>query len=136
MSRTWFNGALTEGPLAVERGERGLLLGDGLFETILVLNRKPLWGNMHFARLQAAAHELGLGFDRDTLDDAVAEILDGTPKMHHLLRVTITRAPEALGIAAVPGGDLAGVDGLYRRAIGAAQVQHAAVPRPVRAGRA
>ena len=31
MSRTWFNGALVEGPLSVERGERGLLLGDGLF---------------------------------------------------------------------------------------------------------
>ena len=27
MSRTWFNGALTEGPLEVARGERGLLLG-------------------------------------------------------------------------------------------------------------
>ena len=52
MSRTWFNGALVDGPARVERGERGLLLGDGLFETILVLNRTPLWGNMHFARLR------------------------------------------------------------------------------------
>ena len=59
MSRTWFNGSLVEGPLAVDRGERGLLLGDGLFETILVLNRTPLWGNMHFLRLEAAAQELG-----------------------------------------------------------------------------
>lgn len=103
MSRTWFNGALTEGPLAVERGERGLLLGDGLFETILVLNRTPLWGNMHFARLEAAAHELGIGFDRDTLDDAVADILDGIPKLHHVLRVTLTRGTAARGLAAVGG---------------------------------
>ena len=63
--------AIVEGPLELERGERGLLLGDGLFETILVLNRTPLWGNMHFARLESAAKELGIGFDRDTLDDAI-----------------------------------------------------------------
>ena len=73
MSRTWFNGSLVEGPLALDRGDRGLLLGDGLFETILVLNRTPLWGNMHFARLEAAAKELGLGFDRDALDDALSD---------------------------------------------------------------
>ncbi len=103
MSRTWFNGALAEGPLAVERGERGLLLGDGLFETILVLNRKPLWGNMHFARMEAAAHELGIGFDRDTLDDAVEDILDGIPRLHHVLRVTLTRGTAARGLAAVGG---------------------------------
>ena len=103
MSRTWLNGALVEGPLELERGERGLLLGDGLFETILVLNRTPLWGNMHFARLEAAAHELGLGFDRDGLDDAVAEILDGIPKLHHVLRVTLTRGSAARGLAAVGG---------------------------------
>lgn len=103
MSRTWFNGSLLEGPLPVERGERGLLLGDGLFETILVLNRTPLWGNMHFARLEAAAHELGLGFNRDLLDDAVDELLDGTSKLHQVLRVTLTRGSAARGLAATGG---------------------------------
>jgi len=100
MNRTWFNGALVEGPLAVDRAERGLTLGDGLFETLLVLNRKPLWGNMHFARLEAAAQELGIGFDRDGLDDAVEEVLDGAPKSHHVLRVTLTRGSGARGLAA------------------------------------
>ena len=103
MSRTWFNGALIDGPLEVARGERGLLLGDGLFETMLVLNRTPLWGNMHLARLESAAHELGLGFHRDSLDDAIAEILDGIPKLHHVLRVTLTRGSAARGLAAVGG---------------------------------
>ena len=103
MSRTWFNGSLIEGPLEVARGERGLLLGDGLFETMLVLNRTPLWGNMHLARLESAAHELGLGFHRDSLDDAIAEILDGIPKLHHVLRVTLTRGSAARGLAAVGG---------------------------------
>jgi branched-chain amino acid aminotransferase len=100
MSRTWFNGTLVEGPLAVERGERGLLLGDGLFETILVLNRTPLWGNMHFLRLEAAAHELGIAFDRDGLDDAVEDLLTDAPPGHHVLRVTLTRGSAARGLAA------------------------------------
>jgi len=103
MNRTWFNGALVEGPLAVDRAERGLTLGDGLFETLLVLNRKPLWGNMHFARLEAAAQELGIGFDRDGLDDAVEEVLDGAPKSHHVLRVTLTRGAGVRGLGASGG---------------------------------
>ena len=103
MSRPWIKGAVVAGPLEVESGERGLLLGDGLFETMLVLNRTPLWGNMHLARLEAAAHELGLGFHRDSLDDAIAEILDGIPKLHHVLRVTLTRGSSARGLAAVGG---------------------------------
>lgn len=103
MNRTWFNGALVEGPLAVDRAERGLTLGDGLFETLLVLNRKPLWGNMHFARLEAAAQELGIGFDRDGLDDAVEEVLDGAPKSHQVLRVTLTRGAGVRGLGASGG---------------------------------
>lgn len=103
MSSSWFNGKFVEGPLSVARGERGLLLGDGLFETILVLNRVPLWGNMHFLRLEAAAAELGLPFDRDALDDAVAGILAGAPPAHQVLRVTLTRGSSARGLAADGG---------------------------------
>ncbi len=100
MSRVWFNGVLTDGPLAVDRTDRGLLLGDGLFETILVINRKPLWGNMHFARLESAAQELGIPFDRDGLDDAVAEVLEDAPQNHQVLRVTLTRGGGVRGLGA------------------------------------
>ena len=100
MSRVWFNGGLTEGPLALDRSDRGLLLGDGLFETILVLNQKPLWGNMHFARLESAAQELGIPFDRDGLDDAVAEVLDEATRSHQVLRVTLTRGSGVRGLGA------------------------------------
>ncbi len=103
MNRTWFNGSLVEGPLELDRGDRGLLLGDGLFETILVVNRTPLWGNMHFARLEASAKELGIGFDRDVLDDALEEVLDGAPKSHQVLRVTLTRGSAVRGLGANGG---------------------------------
>ena len=103
MSRTWLNGRLVDGLLELERGERGLLLGDGLFETLLVLNRTPLWGNMHFARLEAAAHELGIGFDRDVLDDALEEVLEDAPQGHGVLRVTLTRGTAVRGLGASGG---------------------------------
>lgn len=103
MSRTWFNGAFIEGPLPLERGERGLLLADGLFETILVLNRMPLWANMHFLRLEASAAALGIPFDRDGLDDAVESVLADAPKTHQVLRVTLTRGASARGLSADGG---------------------------------
>lgn len=103
MSRSWFNGHAVDGAIPVERGERGLLLGDGLFETILVLNRTPLWGNMHFLRLEASAAELGIRFDRDGLDDALQGLLADAPKTHQVLRVTLTRGSAARGLAAEGG---------------------------------
>lgn len=103
MSRVWFNGALVTGPLPLDRGDRGLLLGDGIFETILVVNRTPLWANMHLARMEGAAKELGLGFARDTLDDAIATLLDGAPETHHVLRMTLTRGSGVRGLGANGG---------------------------------
>lgn len=103
MSRVWFNGALATGPLALDRGDRGLLLGDGLFETILVLNRTPLWGNMHLARMESAAKELGIAFARDKLDDAIAAILEGADVIHHVLRITLTRGTGLRGLGANGG---------------------------------
>lgn len=95
----WFNGALTEGPLAIDPGERGLTLGDGLFETLLVLNRTGLWANMHFARMEASAQELGLPFARDIVDGAVSAVLDTLDETHHVLRVTLTRGRAGRGLA-------------------------------------
>ncbi len=103
MNRVWFNGAIVPNMLAIDPRDRGLLLGDGLFETILVLNRSSLWGNMHLARMQGAARELGLPFNRTTVDDAIATILDGVEESHHVLRVTLTRGSAARGLGANGG---------------------------------
>ncbi len=53
MSLVWFNGKLIDGPLPLDPADRGLLLGDGLFETIAVINGKPLWLEEHLARLRS-----------------------------------------------------------------------------------
>ncbi len=103
MSRVWFNGSLVEGPLALDAHDRGLLLGDGLFETMLVVNRTALWSNMHLARLEASAKELGIAFAREVLDDALAQLLDGINDQHHALRITLTRGAAVRGLGANGG---------------------------------
>lgn len=104
MKRVWFNGArFPNGVLTVDASERGLTLGDGLFETMLVVNRTALWANMHLARLESSAKELGLPFERDVADDAIAALVDDAPETHHVLRVTLTRGATARGLAANGG---------------------------------
>ena len=99
MTRTWFNGTIIDGPIALDPRDRGLTLGDGLFETMLVVNGTPLWANMHLARMESAAHELGIPFTRETLDGGIAAILDGIDEGHKALRVTLTRGTGARGLA-------------------------------------
>ena len=103
MRRVWFNGEIATGSIALDPRDRGLLLGDGIFETLLVLNRTPLWANMHLARMEGAAKELGLRFARDAVDDAVAEILQHAPETHQVLRITLTRGGSTRGLGSNGG---------------------------------
>lgn len=103
MRRVWFNGEIATGSIALDPRDRGLLLGDGIFETLLVLNRTPLWANMHLARMEGGAKELGLRFARDAVDDAVAEILQHAPETHQVLRITLTRGGSTRGLGSNGG---------------------------------
>ncbi len=76
-------------------GDRGLLLGDGLFETVLVVDGVPRFLDRHLARLAASAARLRLRFP----DDLGATIVDVLPALREhegdpsraVLRVTLTR---------------------------------------------
>jgi branched-chain amino acid aminotransferase len=103
MKRVWFNGELTAGAITLDPADRGLTLGDGLFETLLVLNRTALWANMHLARMEAGAKELGIGFSRDAIDDAIEGMLEGADESHHILRITLTRGASARSLGANGG---------------------------------
>lgn len=93
------NGQRIEGPLPLDAADRGLTLGDGLFETLLVVNGAALWRNMHLARLEVSALELGIPYDADQTSAAVDAILDGCSPAHHVLRLTLTRGSGARGLA-------------------------------------
>lgn len=78
--------------------DRGLLLGDGLFETIAIRQgRAPLWVS-HCERLEQGCTALGLPApDRNVLVDEADRVLGDD--LHGTLRLTITRGLGARGYA-------------------------------------
>jgi branched-chain amino acid aminotransferase len=71
--------------------DRGLLYGDGLFETLRAYHGKPFTLDEHVARLQASARLLGIGFPRKAWRRSIEILL----KRNHLddawVRITLTR---------------------------------------------
>lgn len=101
MSATvWFNGELATGSLAVDPGDRGLLLGDGIFETLAVFDGKPVWLAEHLERMIEAAETLGIPAERGNIEIAIAQTLRATPHRHGILRMTLTRGAGVRGLAA------------------------------------
>jgi branched-chain amino acid aminotransferase len=99
MRVVWFDGEFREGPIAIDPRDRGLILGDGVFETIAVLNRVALWRTAHLARLEAAARELAIPCDRPMLDAAMDRVLARSSGAFETLRLTLTRGIAARGFA-------------------------------------
>jgi branched-chain amino acid aminotransferase len=100
MSATvWFNGEfVAECP--VDPTDRGLTLGDGLFETMAVFNGKAIWLEDHLARLTASAATLGIATDHRRIEGAVKDVLDKSGEAHGVLRLTLTRGPGVRGLVA------------------------------------
>lgn len=62
----WCDGRLHEGShLPFDLADRGLLLGDGVFDTAMALNGRIAFEEAHVARLDDAARSLGFAIDRD-----------------------------------------------------------------------
>lgn len=98
MKRVWFNKALVEGRLSLSAFDRGLTLGDGVFETIAVTKNVALWRFEHLERMRAAAATLGIPFPENMIEDAV-DALTHKAKGHHVLRLTLTRGEGGRGLA-------------------------------------
>lgn len=76
--RAWVDGAWVEGAAVRLAGDRGLLLGDGLFETVLVLGARVIELDAHLDRLERSGDELGLPpwtGGRETLLRGIDELL-------------------------------------------------------------
>ena len=56
----WLNGELHAAETAISAQDRGLLLGESLFETMLVTDNVPQFWSAHVARLQASCAAFGL----------------------------------------------------------------------------
>ncbi|HUO22098.1 MAG TPA: aminotransferase class IV [Caulobacteraceae bacterium] len=75
----------------VPADDRGLLLGDGLFETILYTSRQPAMWQAHIDRLWAGCHTLGLPAPApEALQAAGAAAIGAEPSGRAALRLTWT----------------------------------------------
>jgi branched-chain amino acid aminotransferase len=95
----WLNGELHEGPVApFDLRDRGLLLADGLFETILAVNGVAFLLADHLDRLAASAARLALPLNRAVLEAAVAAVVAHAEQGTGVVRLTMTRGPGQRGL--------------------------------------
>ena len=102
----WLNGRLQDaGQARIDPADRGLLLGDGVFETVRALARQPLHLARHLARMRdgAAVLSLALPWSDEAVAAGVAAVLDAAPHADAALRLTLTRGPAPRGLLP-PGG--------------------------------
>ncbi|HEX7388558.1 MAG TPA: aminotransferase class IV [Acidiphilium sp.] len=101
----WLNGALVPARSArIDPSDRGLLLGDGLFETIRVATGQPCHVGRHIARLRAGATLLRLAVPDDVvLHCAFAALIAAHGLVDGVLRLTVTRGAGPRGVLPQPG---------------------------------
>ncbi len=89
----YLNGALVpDEAAAVPTADRGLLYGDGLFETMRVLLGRPVDLDAHLDRLLRGCRLLGIALhERDALRDAVLRLIAANETGSGAARLTVTR---------------------------------------------
>jgi branched-chain amino acid aminotransferase len=97
--KVWINGALLdESEARISPFDHGLLVGDGVFETLRVYTGVPFAWRRHYERLVYSANALGLSApDLATLRDAADAVLGANGLDDARLRVTLTGGPAPLG---------------------------------------
>jgi branched-chain amino acid aminotransferase len=98
MKRMWLNSKLIKGKLALSSHDRGLTLGDGLFETFAVRDGVALWRFEHIERMRSSAAALGIPFPETDIENAI-DALAYKAKAEHVLRLTLTRGEGGRGLA-------------------------------------
>ena len=94
----WRDGTLHETSVApFDLADRGLTLGDGVFDTALVLDGAMVWRAAHLARLADACAALGFALDPTVADAAIAALTAGHAS--GALRITVTRGTGPRGLA-------------------------------------
>lgn len=95
----WFDGEIRAGTLIpLDAGDRGLLLGDGIFETIGVFKRRPFALAAHLDSLAAAGAELGFAVPLDPVRAAIDALTSAMAGDHGALRVTVSRGAGPRGL--------------------------------------
>ncbi|HYJ66647.1 MAG TPA: aminodeoxychorismate lyase [Nocardioidaceae bacterium] len=91
--RVWVNGTILDDAYApvLSVFDHGFTVGDGVFETVKVIDGRPFALRRHLDRLDGSANGLGLGPpSRVLIEEAVAAVLKGPPTAFGRLRITVT----------------------------------------------
>lgn len=88
---------VAEAEAAVPVRDRGLLYGDGVFETLRAYRGRAFRLGEHWARLSASAAFLGIGLPALDPEDLVARLLRANGLGDATVRVTLTRGDEPSG---------------------------------------
>lgn len=103
----WWNGRLMPVEEArIDPGERGFLLGDGVFETLLMRGGEAVWWREHMARLWAGAAALGIAvpWEEAALAAGAREVSEANGLggvAWAALRVSVSRGVGARGLLPV-----------------------------------
>jgi len=98
--RVWFNGSVLDDPAraVIRVDDHGLTVGDGVFETLKIVDGEPFALTRHLERLAGSAAGLGLPSpDLDQVRGAVTETLAGQDLPLGRLRITCTAGPAPMG---------------------------------------
>lgn len=102
--KIWLNGDICDPTSArIDPTDRGFLLGDGVFETLLIQQGTPVFLAEHHARLLASTQRLGFPScpSLETLTHAIAQLVE-INELHDqsrsAARITLTRGPGPRGI--------------------------------------
>jgi branched-chain amino acid aminotransferase len=91
----WVNGVLGG---RIDPSDRGLLLGDGVFDTLVSISRIPLAGDRHLARLTAHAAAIGIALDPHRVREGWNAVIGDARADRIILRTTVTRGITARGL--------------------------------------
>jgi branched-chain amino acid aminotransferase len=94
----WVDGTLHEpGRPVLRADDHGITVGDGVFETMKVVDGTPFALDRHLRRLQVSAEGLGLPVPLDVVRTGIEAVLHAEPLRSCRLRVTITGGPGPFG---------------------------------------
>ena len=103
----WLDGALVDpDTAAVSVFDHGLTVGDGVFETLKVVDGQPFAVRRHLERLERSAVGLGLNLPlgRARLRAVLDEVLAAAGPTAGRMRITLTGGPAPLGSGRGDGG--------------------------------
>lgn len=94
----WIDGRIHEGTrVPFDLTDRGLLLGDGVFDTAMALGGRIAFEEEHVERLASSAETLGFAIDRDRVVAGMRALAARIPRA--AIRTTVTRGSGPRGLA-------------------------------------